>query len=249
VTEGIAAPPQYFPVNAKINKEGYESLEMLLQKSLEPLTVSAFKQLIKKDDIIMLDTRNGALFMQGFVPGSISIGLEGRFAEWAGTLLPFDKTIVLVTEEGQEKESAIRLARVGFQLFGGYLQGGFEAWKKSGEEIDIIIDVDADEVAMDLPFDEKMVIVDVRKEAEFDDGHIKDAVNIPLTALTDPGSMAPINDDDNLYVHCAGGYRSIIACSLLKRQGIHNLRNINGGFAALKGQESIKFEKNAEALN
>lgn len=249
VTEGIVAPPQYFPINAKINKEGYESLDGILEKGLEPLTIEAFKALAAKDEVIILDTRHANTFMQGFVPGSISIGLEGRFAEWAGTLLPFDKTIILVTEEGQEKESAIRLARVGFNHLGGYLQGGFEAWQKAGEQIDLIIDVDADEVAMDIPFDEHMVIVDVRKEAEYANKHVKDAFNIPLETLTDPGSMANINDTDNLYVHCAGGYRSIIACSLLKRQGIHNLRNINGGFNALKETKGIETEKNVEALN
>jgi len=249
VTDGIIAPPQYFPVNARINKEGYDSLEEILQKSQEPLSVPAFKALIEKDDVIIVDTRNAQTFIHGFVPGSISIGLEGRFAEWAGTLLPFDKTLVLVTEEGQEKESAVRLARVGFQHFAGYLNGGFEAWQKAGEQCDIIIDVDADEVAMDIPFDDRLAIIDVRKEAEFADGHVKGAFNIPLESLTDPGSMADINDTDNLYIHCAGGYRSVIACSLIKRQGIHNLRNINGGFAALKETKGIDTEKNVEALN
>lgn len=249
VTDGIVAPPQYFPVNARINKEGYDSLDEILQKSQEALSVPAFSELIKNDDIIIVDTRNAQTFIQGFVPGSISIGLEGRFAEWAGTLLPFDKTLVLVTEEGQEKESAVRLARVGFQHFAGYLKGGFEAWQKAGEQIDIIIDVDADEVAMDIPFDDHMAIIDVRKEAEFADGHVKGAFNIPLETLIDPGSMADINDTDNLYIHCAGGYRSVIACSLIKRQGIHNLRNINGGFAALKQTKGIDTEKTVEALN
>jgi len=248
VTDGIVAPPQYFPVNARINKEGYESLDAVLE-NVKPLSVVAFKQSAQKENTIILDTRHAGTFVQGFVPGSISIGLEGRFAEWAGTLLPFNKTLLLVTEEGQEKESAVRLARVGFQHFGGYLQGSFEAWQKAGEQIDIIIDVDADEVAMDIPFDEKLIIVDVRKEAEFADNHVKNAVNIPLDTLTDPGSMANINDDDNLYVHCAGGYRSIIACSLLKREGIHNIRNVNGGFAALKKIDTIEFDKTVEALN
>lgn len=249
VTDGIVAPPQYFPVNARINKEGYDSLDEILQKSQEALSVQAFKELTDKDDIIIVDTRNAQTFINGFVPGSISIGLEGRFAEWAGTLLPFDKTLVLVTEKGQEKESAVRLARVGFQHFAGYLAGGFEAWQKAGEQIDIIIDVDADEVAMDIPFDDRLAIIDVRKEAEFADGHVKGAFNIPLESLTDPGSMADINDTDNLYIHCAGGYRSVIACSLIKRQGIHNLRNINGGFAALKETKGIETEKSVEALN
>ena len=248
VTEGIMPPPQYFPVNARINKEGYESLDAVLQ-SLQPLSVAQFKAAAQQDDAIILDTRHAAVFIQGFVPGAISIGLEGRFAEWAGTLLPFNKTLLLVTEPGQEKESAVRLARVGFEHFGGYLQGGFEAWRKAGQEIDLVIDVDVDEVLMDMPFDDNLVIVDVRKEVEFADGHVKDAVNIPLDNLTDPGSMANILDTDNLYIHCEGGYRSVIACSLLKRQGIHNIRNINGGYAALKASGKLEFEKSVEVLN
>ncbi|MGN6616448.1 MAG: MBL fold metallo-hydrolase [Ilyomonas sp.] len=249
VTEGLTTPPEYFPVNAKINKEGYESIDAVLSKGLTALSINDFKERMKDEETIILDTRSGKVFMQGFVPGSINIGLEGRFAEWAGSLLPFDKNMLLVTEEGKEKETIIRLARVGFEKIEGYLEGGFESWKAAGEEIDMIIDVDADEVAMDIPFDKNMVIVDVRKEVEYADGHLKDAVNIPLNTLTDPASMSPINDSDNLYVHCASGYRSVIAASLLKRQGIHNLRNINGGYEALKDMDKIQIEKSTEVLN
>ena len=249
VTEGLTAPPQYFPINAQINKSGYESIDKVLVKGLTALTVEAFKKFASKDDIIILDTLSTYVFIKGFFPGSISIGLEGRFAEWAGSLLPFDKSFILIIEEGKEKETITRLARVGFERFEGYLSGGFDSWRNAGEEIDLIIDVDADEVAMDIPFDENLVIVDVRKEVEFADGHVKDAVNIPLLNLIDPASMAAILETDNLYVHCAGGYRSVIACSLLKRQGIHNIRNINGGWAALKQQEKIETEKSTEVLN
>ena len=249
VTEGLAAPPQYFPINAQINKEGYEALNAILEKGLTPLSVAEVKLLINQDNYILLDTRPADVFTQGFVPRSIFIGLEGRFAEWAGSLLPFDKELILITENGKEKESIVRLARVGFEKFRGYLQGGYEAWQASGEEVDMIINVDADEVGMDIPFDENLVIVDVRKEVEFADGHVKDAVNIPLGNLTDPGSMAGINDTDNLYVHCASGYRSVIAASLLKREGIHNLRNINGGYGALKNEPKIETEKSTEVLN
>jgi len=249
ITEGLAVPPQYFPVNAYINKEGYEALDALLEKGLTPLNVADFKVLIQQEDSILLDTRPAGLFTHGFVPGAISIGLEGRFAEWAGSLLPFDRDLVLITEKGKEKETIVRLARVGFEKFKGYLEGGFEAWKSAGEPIDMIIDVDADEVAMDIPFDENLVIMDVRKEVEYADGHVKDAVNIPLSNLTDPGSMAGINDTDNLYLHCGSGYRSVIAASLLKRQGIHNLRNINGGYVALKDEAKIETEKSNEVLN
>ncbi|QEC68608.1 MBL fold metallo-hydrolase [Panacibacter ginsenosidivorans] len=249
VTDGLAAPPQYFPVNAKINKEGYSSLDAVMEKALQPLTVEAFKAIVDKEEAIILDTRHADEFVNGFVPGSIFIGLEGRFAEWAGSLLPFDQEIALVTEPGKEKETATRLARVGFEKFAGYLEGGFEAWKKSGNTVDIIIDVAPDELAMDIPFDNHLVVLDVRKEPEFADGHVKDAVNLPLNDLVDPGSMANINDTDNLYVHCAGGYRSVIACSMLKRQGIHNIRNITGGWAAIKEEKKIKTEKEKSVLN
>ena len=249
VTDGLAAPPQYFPVNARINKEGYSSLDNILYTALKALTLKDFKELIKDDNIIILDTRTKELFVEGFIPGSIFIGLEGRFAEWAGILLPFDKTLVLVTEEGKEKETIIRLARVGFEKFAGYLLGGFNTWKNAGEETDMIINVEADELAMDIPFDKNLVVVDVRKETEFADGHVKDAVNIPLSNLTDPGSMANIHDTDNLYVHCAAGYRSIIAASFFKKQGIHNLHNILGGWKAIKDEPKIKTEKSLEVLN
>ncbi|TKK70883.1 MBL fold metallo-hydrolase [Ilyomonas limi] len=249
ITEGLAVPPQYFPLNAQINKEGYEALDALLEKGLTPLNVADFKTIIRQEDNILLDTRPTGLFTQGFVPGAINIGLEGRFAEWAGSLLPFDKSLVLITENGKEKETIVRLARVGFEKFKGYLEGGYEAWKEAGEPVDMIINVDADELAMDIPFDENLVIMDVRKEVEFADGHVKDAINIPLSNLTDPGSMASINDTDNLYLHCGSGYRSVIAASLLKRQGIHNLRNVNGGYTAIKNEQKIETEKSNEVLN
>jgi len=250
VTEGLAAPPQYFPINAKINKEGYESLDALMEKGLKPLSIPAFKEKANEDGVIILDTRISDTFTQGFVPSSISIGLDGRFAEWAGSILPFDKIIILVTEKGKEKETIVRLARVGFDKIEGYLEGGYEAWLASREKIDMIIDVEADELAMDIPFDPNIVIVDVRKEAEFGDGHIKEAVNIPLADLADPGSMANFDDNHNIYVHCAGGYRSVIASSLIKRQGIHNIRNVVGGWGRIKElPEKFEIEKTAEVLN
>ena len=247
VTDGLAAPPQYFPINAKINKEGYESLDTVLANGLKALTVAAFKEQITTFEPVILDTRNATLFTQGFIPGAISIGLEGRFAEFAGSILPFDKAILLVCEPGTEKESIVRLARVGFENMIGHLAGGFDAWAKAGEPIDLIIDVEADELAMDLPFDPNMVIVDVRKTSEFDKGHIKEALTIPLDELTDPASMANFDDNQNIYIHCAGGYRSVIASSLIKRQGIHNIRNVIGGFKAIS-ELSDKFDIEETAI-
>lgn len=248
VTSGIAAPPSYFPINAKINKEGYDSLDAVLGEGLTPLSPDQFKQLIT-DDTIILDTRHADIFTLGFVPGSIFIGLEGRFAEWAGSLLPFDRPMLLVTEPGMERETIVRLARVGFDKVKGYLDGGYEAWKNAGEAIDMIIDVEADELMMDIPHDPNLVVVDVRRETEFADGHLKDATNIPLNEMTDPASMANLEEYQNLYVHCAGGYRSVIASSLLKRQGIHNIRNIVGGWGKIKEQEKAEVVKEKSVLN
>ena len=232
VTDGIAPPPQYFPINARINKEGYDPLDAVIEKGMQSLSVTDFKSAIR-ENTILLDTRPATEFTTGFVPGSISIGLEGRFAEWAGGLLPFDAPMLLITETGKEKESIVRLARVGFDKIEGHLQGGYEAWVNAGEEIDLIIDVEADELLMDLPHDPNLIVVDVRKESEFETDHLKEAVNMPLNGLTDPGSMANIEDHQNLYIHCAGGYRSVIAASLFKRQGFHQIRNVLGGWSAI----------------
>jgi hydroxyacylglutathione hydrolase len=250
VTEGLTEPPQYFPINAKINKEGYESLDAVIEKGMAPLSIAAFKEKSNQDDVIILDTRNSRIFTQGFVPGSISIGLDGRFAEWAGSLLPFDKTLILVTEPGKEKETIVRLARVGFDKMEGYLDGSYEAWSAAGEKIDMIIDVEVDELAMDIPFDKNMVIVDVRKEPEYADGHIREAINIPLSEMNDPASMVNLDDNHNIYIHCAGGYRSVIAASLIKREGIHNLRNVLGGWGSIKEMpDKFEIDKSAEVLN
>ena len=248
VTEGISAPPAYFPINAQINKEGYESLDAVLEQGMKALDVEGFKNLLD-ENVVILDTRNASQFTEGFVPGSISIGLEGRFAEWAGSLIPFHAPIVLVTEQGKEKESIIRLARVGFDKMKGYLEGGFEAWKNAGEEIDMIINVEPDELMMDLPHDKNLVVVDVRRETEFADGHLKNAVNLPLHEMTDPATLSGFEENQNLYVHCAGGYRSVIAASLLKRQGIHNLRNVEGGWNQIKKLENLEIEKETSVLN
>jgi glyoxylase-like metal-dependent hydrolase (beta-lactamase superfamily II)/rhodanese-related sulfurtransferase len=249
VTEGLAAPPQYFPINARINREGYTSLEAVLQKGMQALSIEQFKEALENDALV-LDSRTSTLFTEGFIPSAISIGLDGRYAEWAGSLLPFDKTIVLVTEAGKEEESIIRLARVGFDKIEGYLKGGYEAWKQAGEKTDMIINVEADELAMDLPFDDNLLVVDVRKEVEFADGHIKDAYNLPLNDMNDPALLAQLDDRQNIYVHCAGGYRSIIAASLLKRQGIHNIRNVAGGWNKIIEQEGkIPVVKDTAVLN
>lgn len=248
VTTGLGVAPKYFAINAKINMQGYESLDDVKQKGLTPLSIADFKKMMA-DDVLVLDTRHANVFTKGFVPGSIFIGLEGRFAEWAGSLLPFDKPMMLVTEPGKEEETVIRLSRVGFSTILGYLQGGFNAWAAAAETVDLIIDVEADELAMDIPHDPNLVVVDVRRETEYADGHIADAQNLPLNEMTDVLTLAAFEEKQNLYVHCAGGYRSVIASSLMKRQGIHNLRNVLGGWGKIKEQKALKVEKDASILN
>jgi len=248
ITEGLAEAPKYFSINARINKEGYDNLDVIKLTALTPLTTEAVKNKIK-EDAILLDTRPADIFAQGFVPGSIFIGLEGRFAEWAGSLLSFDKELILITEAGNEEETVVRLARVGFSKIGGYLEGGFDAWRDAGNEVDMIIDIEADELAMDIPFDPNLHVIDVRKEAEFAEGHVKNALNLPLEEMTDIVRIAQLDDDRNLYIHCQSGYRGMIASSLIKRQGIHNLRHVNGGFNAIKEIEKIQVEKDVKALN
>ena len=214
------------------------------------LSLSDFKEKMKDNDTIILDTRPANVFVEGFIPDSIFIGLEGKFAEWAGVILPADKKILLVTEPGKEEETITKLAAVGFDKIVGYLNGGFESWKNADDKIDIIIDVEPDELAMDIKFDEKLVVLDVRKELEYDDNHIKDSLHIPLDNLVDPASMIDLEDYLNIYVHCAAGYRSVIASSLLKRQGIHNIRSIVGGFEKIKTfEKEFEFEKTTSTLN
>jgi len=248
VTDGLAEAPKYFAVNAEINMKGYDSLDAVKEKGLTPLSIAAFKKLMA-EDVLILDTRHADIFSQGFVPGSIFIGLEGRFAEWAGSLLPFDKPMILVTEPGMEEDSVVRLARVGFDKIQGYLQGSFEAWKAAGEKVDMLINIEADELAMDIPHDDHLVVVDVRRETEFADGHVKGAQNIPLNEMIDVATIANFEDNQNLYVHCASGYRSVIASSLIKRQGVHNLRNVLGGWNKIKEEKGITVEKDASVLN
>ncbi len=248
VTTGLSTAPVYFAVNAGINQQGYEAIESVKKKGIQPLSIDQFKQLAKEDTIV-LDTRPATEFTKGFIPGSLFIGLEGRFAEWAGSLLPFDRKIILITPAGKEEETVIRLARVGFDKMSGVLTGGFDAWRNAGEKTDMIIDVEADELMMDIPHDPNLTIVDVRREVEHADGHLKGSVNLPLSDMTDVALLAQFEEAENLYVHCAGGYRSVIALSILKKEGINNVRNVLGGWAKIKEEEKAVIEKDASILN
>jgi rhodanese-related sulfurtransferase len=247
VTVGLTEAPAYFPINAQINKKGYESLDVVKSKGLTPLSVADFKQKIEEGAII-LDTRNSSVFTECFIPESISIGLDGRFAEWAGNLLPFKQKLILVTEIGKEDESITRLARIGYDSVEGYLEGGIQSWVDAHEQIDIIIDIEPDELAMDLPHDLRLEVIDVRNEQEFLDGHIQGASNMPLKGFSDIMNLAMVNHEHNLYIHCAGGYRSVIAASILKRQGFHNLRNVLGGYSKIKEINTIPLVKDESKI-
>ena len=233
VTSGLAKPPVYFPLNAKINKMGSAPLTEILSKGENPLTA---EQLIQAEaqGAWLLDTREAAAFTAEYVPGSINIGLDGRYAEWAGTLLPLNQPLILIAHPGKERESITRLARVGIDNIIGYLDGGIEAWKAAGKAIDMIINVSAEEALIDLPYDDNIVMLDVRKLGEYNAEHVKNAQHLSLDAMADPMNLAMLHEQANYYVYCAGGYRSVIAASMLKREGFHNLRNVLGGYGALQ---------------
>ena len=250
VLDGLMPPPGYFPENVLMNIKGYESIDEVLHKGTQALSPEAFETAANETDALLLDTRDAQTFSKGFIPNSINIGIDGNFAPWAGTLIPdIKQTILLIADEGREEEIVTRLARVGYDNTIGYLKGGFEAWKNAGEPVDMVIDVEADELMMDIPNDSKLVVLDVRKPTEFADGHLKNALNIPLNEMNDPGIIAELEEDQNYYVHCAGGYRSVIAASLIKRQGIHNLRNVLGGWSKIKEQAKAEIVKEASVLN
>lgn len=196
---------------------------------------------LNEESLLLLDTRGEQSFTQGFIPTSLFLGWGASFSNYASQLLLSNKKIILITEKGKEKEIAKALQILGLpSVLEGYLEGGFEGWKNAGEPIDMIIDIEPDELAMDLPFDNKLVVLDVRMPEELETGAIKNAVNIPVTDLLDPAMLASFDENDALYIHCSCGYRSVIAASVFKQQGYHNLRNVLGGFNAIKNAESLK---------
>ena len=223
--------------------------EMLYPHS-RAFTSRQLKELLKdSENMVIVDTRSVAAFTEGFIPGSVFIGLDGNFVEWAVNLLSTSKKIVLIAPAGREEECIGLLVNAGFKNVAGYLEGGFEAWKDAGNATDMIIDVDAGELAMDIPFDENLVVVDVRRPVEYAEGHVQDALSLPLIDMKDPGNIVQLNERDNLYLHCARGYRSVIAASLLKLQGYNNLRNITGGWESIKHTKGITIVKDPGALN
>ena len=231
VTDGLLPPPFYFPENVAMNKKGVSSLEGVVQHSLKPLSVEAFTVLMEDESVLMLDVRGPQVFCKGFIPGSVNIGLKGDFAPWVGTLITdMKQPIALVTEPGQEEEAITRLARVGYDGVVGYLEGGFESWDKSENEIDQIESVSAEQFA-ELASDKKVNTIDVRKPTEFEAEHLEAVASAPLHELNQ--HMSAFKTGENNYIHCAGGYRSMIAASILKSRGIHNVIDIAGGYNAI----------------
>jgi hydroxyacylglutathione hydrolase len=237
VTTGLMPPPSYFPLNVMLNIQGYESIDEVLKRGKHAMSPAAFETAANETGAIILDTRDPQVFAKGFVPNSINIGIDGQFAPWVGALIPdIKQEILIVCEPGREEEVVTRLSRVGYDHTIGYLEGGFEEWKKSGKEFDMINSVSVDDLA-EIKEIEKIHILDVRKKSEYESEHILNAENTPLDFINE--SMAHIDKNKNYYVHCAGGYRSMIFISILRARGYDNLIDVKSGFKALK--ESGKF--------
>ena len=231
VTDGLDEPPQYFPQNVQMNKEGYESIDDVLERGAQTLSPAAFEAAANETGALVIDTRAAADFAKGFIPNSINIGIEGSFAPWVGALIPdLKQNLLLVTEPGREEEVVTRLARVGYDHTLGYLEGGFAAWQDAGKEVDTVQSIAPEGFAEKFKKHD-LTVIDVRKPTEFEEGHVEGAKNLPLDYISD--LMAEFPKDGPMYLHCAGGYRSMIASSILKSRGFDNVVNIEGGYGAV----------------
>lgn len=228
---GLTAPPVYFPQNVLMNIKGYESLDTIMQRGKKPMTVAGFETVANETRALILDTRAPSDFAKAFIPNSINIGIDGNFAQWVGEMIPDVKQeILLVTDPGREEESIIRLSRVGYDNTLGYLDGGFEAWKKAGKETECVKRITAEEFAK-LYETGKPMLFDVRKKSEYEAEHVVDAVNVPLNQIN--SHLAAFPKDKPFVLHCAGGYRSMIAASILKQRGWDNFADVSGGFSEM----------------
>jgi len=236
LTDGIAPPPHYFPKNAMMNKNGYQSVDAVIQRGTTPLSAQEFKQEMNKGALV-LDVRPVAQFIQGFIPQSIFIGLDGQFAIWAASLIEnIQQKILLITPQGREHEAVTRLARVGYDNTIGYLEGGIQAWEDS---LDTLKSVSVEELEQIAQQEKEMNIVDVRKPSEWQSGHLPKALHYPLDFINENSSL--LDKQLTYYVHCAGGYRSVIAISILRRNGYTNLIDIAGGYNAIKKLPNPSF--------
>ncbi|KAA2216675.1 MBL fold metallo-hydrolase [Maribacter flavus] len=228
---GLTTPPGYFPKNVLMNIKGYESLDNIMDRATTPYSPQAFEAVANETGALVLDTRDAADFAKGFIPNSINIGLEGSFAQWVGEMIPdIKQEILLVTYDGKEEEAITRLSRVGYDNTVGFLKGGFEAWKDSGKEFEMVNRISATELEKAMK-DEIPLIIDVRKKSEFDSEHLIGAVNIPLNEINQ--HLAEFPKENTFVLHCAGGYRSMIAASILKQRGWQDFADVEGGFADL----------------
>jgi rhodanese-related sulfurtransferase len=238
VITGLMPPPSYFPKNVMMNIEGYDNIEQVIQRGTQALSPAAFEAAANETGALILDTRAPQAFAKSFIPNAINIGIDGSFAVWVGTLISdLKQEILLVTEPGRETEVVTRLARVGYDFAIGYLEGGMDSWIKTGKETDSIKSISADELAEIQKANPDTAVLDVRKNSEHLSEHIMGAVNAPLDYIND--SMLKVSKDKTWYVHCAGGYRSMIFTSILKARGYDNLIDVAGGFKAIK--DSGKF--------
>ena len=229
---GLTAPPSYFPQNVLMNIKGYESLDTVMQRAQQPLSPEAFEAAANETGALMLDVRDPEIFAQGFIPNSINIGLNGNFAQWVGELIPsVQQEILVITEPGKEEEAITRLSRVGYDGVIGFLKGGFDAWRTSDKEIDTVNRISAETLAA-MVKEDAVLLFDVRKKSEYDSQHVIGATNVPLNELNQ--HLAEIPKDKALVLHCAGGYRSMIASSMLKQRGWDQITDVQGGFAAIK---------------
>jgi glyoxylase-like metal-dependent hydrolase (beta-lactamase superfamily II)/rhodanese-related sulfurtransferase len=234
VTDGLLPPPAYFPLNVKLNKEGYKDIEDVIKTSAKPLSVKEFEFIANETGAIILDVRHQSEFIKGFIPQSIFIGIDGGFAPWVGALIKdINQPILLVSPEGREKEVITRLSRVGFDNVLGYLEGSFKAWKSASKQIDTLESISAETLSSKIENNEP--VFDVRKPGEYASEHIKVAESTPLDFINKHIAEFPKKDD--FYVHCAGGYRSVIAASILKARGFHNVIDVSGGYAAIKNTD------------
>ena len=236
VLDGLTAPPKYFGMNVAMNKKGYTSFDEVLAKGKTALSVDEFETAAEETGALILDTRNAAEFYKGFIPQSINIGLKGDFAPWVGSMIvDVQQPILLVCDDCTEEETITRLSRVGFDNVLGYLKGGFESWKNSGKEIDTIHRISPEEFAE--KFNENSKVIDVRKEGEYAAEHVNDAYSKPLAYIND--WVGNINPDEHFFLHCAGGYRSMIAASILQARGYRNFTEVEGGFNGIKKTEKV----------
>ncbi|MEN9987329.1 MAG: hypothetical protein RLZZ585_368 [Bacteroidota bacterium] len=231
VTDGLLPPPAYFGFNVAMNKGGYDSFDEVKLRAMNPLTPEAFELVAESTNALILDTRSAASFTLGFVPNSINIGIKGDFAPWVGALIgDVKQEILLVTDSGMEEEVITRLSRVGFDHVVGYLSGGFSAWIEAGKESDQVHRISSEEFASQFDAG-KSIVVDVRKETEYAAEHVSDAYSKPLAYINE--WTKDINPDEHFFMHCQGGYRSMIAASILQARGYRNFTEVDGGFAAI----------------